>query len=86
MDVVKIMTKNTSTLLSITNWQQLSKVSDSKTHKLKIEDGSGWIIDKATGEVKEYLSTHTFYGNQYQRSTELLQKYGFNVQLSNWDA
>ena len=32
------------------------------------------------------LSTHTFYGNQYEASTEILRKCGFNVTLNNWDA
>lgn len=32
-----------------------------------------------------YLSTHTFYGSQYEDSTKLLQKYGFDVELDNWD-
>lgn len=29
-----------------------------------------------------YLSTHTFYG---KHSTELLQKYGFDIEIDNWD-
>lgn len=32
-----------------------------------------------------YLSTHTFYGKQYKYSTELLQKFGFDVEIDNWD-
>lgn len=32
-----------------------------------------------------YLSTHTFYGSNYEYSTKILQKYGFNVILENWD-
>ena len=32
-----------------------------------------------------YLSTHTFYGNHYKYSTELLQKYGFDIEIDNWD-
>lgn len=70
----------------IDNWQQLAAVEDSETHRLKIEDGAGWIIRKADGEIEEYLSTHTFYGSQYAYSSRLLQKYGFNVELANWDA
>ena len=69
----------------ITNWEELSKIPDSKTHRLFIEEYSGWIISKETGDHDEYLSTHTFYGNNYKYSSELLQKYGFNVQLKNWD-
>lgn len=32
-----------------------------------------------------YLSTHTFYGKHYKHSTELLQKYGFDIEIDNWD-
>lgn len=32
-----------------------------------------------------YLSTHTFYGSQYEYSTELLQEYGFDIEIDNWD-
>ncbi len=32
-----------------------------------------------------YLSTHTFYGNNYEYSTKLLQKYGFDIEIDNWD-
>lgn len=32
-----------------------------------------------------YLSTHTFYGSNYEYSTKLLQNYGFDVEIDNWD-
>lgn len=32
-----------------------------------------------------YLSTHTFYGSNYEYSTKLLQKYGFDIEIDNWD-
>lgn len=32
-----------------------------------------------------YLTTHTFYGSCYKESTKLLQKYGFDVEIDNWD-
>lgn len=70
----------------IDNWEELADVEPSETHYLKIEDGCGWIINKETGECDEYLSTHTFYGSQFQFSSMLLQKYGFSVDLANWDA
>lgn len=44
------------------------------------------------GEKKEdffkyhvYLSTHTFYGSQYEYSTKVLQEHGFDVEIDNWD-
>ena len=32
-----------------------------------------------------YLSTHTFYGNNYMESTNILQACGFDVEIDNWD-
>ncbi len=69
----------------IKNWEELAKIPDSKTHTLVIEDGAGWIVSKENDKYEEYLSTHTFYGRCYDYSSKLLQKYGFNVQLANWD-
>lgn len=70
----------------IKNWEELAQVPCSDTHRLDIvpEDGCGWIKDE-TGNSIEYLSTHTFYSNNYEYSTRLLQTYGFNVILENWD-
>lgn len=72
----------------IKNWKELAEVPESETHKLEItpENGNGWIICKETGDHVQYLSTHTFYGLDYEYNTELLQKHGFDVQLANWDA
>jgi len=75
----------------ITNWEELSKLPDSKTHKLEItpEDGNGWIIRLNPNddflEGREYLSTHTFYGKTHEYSTKLLHGCGFDVVLDNWD-
>ena len=75
----------------IKNWEELSKVPNSKTHSLEItpKDGNGWInplvpTDDVLGG-KEYLSTHTFYGKTHEYSTKKLQSCGFNVVLANWD-
>lgn len=46
---------------------------------------NGNICRKSDNEFMEYLSTHTFYGRNYQYSSALLQEYGFDVQLKNWD-
>lgn len=32
-----------------------------------------------------YLSTHTFYGKHYKESTKILKKYGFDIEIDNWD-
>lgn len=80
----------------ITNWDDLSK-QKSKDGKYKIEmDESGysaWIVpvvetDETNHEFFKhhvYLSTHTFYGKHYKDSTKVLQEYGFDVEIDNWD-
>ncbi len=74
----------------IQTWEELAKVKDSETHRLEIGDHNGWIVtnhpksDKFSDRQK-YLSTHTFYGEQYKRSTGLLQSCGFDVEIANWD-
>lgn len=72
----------------IRTWNELKECT-SETHTLEIDlDGhSGWIRNKENnkGDYEYYLSTHTFYGSTYKHSTEILQNYGFNVQLANWD-
>ena len=32
-----------------------------------------------------YLSTHTFYGKNYEYSTMILQEHGFDIEIDNWD-
>lgn len=74
----------------IRNWEELKEVS-SPTHNLKVElrFGSAWITSKNDKEDgwadRHYLSTHTFYGDQHEESTHILQSCGFNVELANWD-
>lgn len=75
----------------ISTWDELKECT-SETHELEIEDHSGWVRRKERSDKSKdffgnnhYLSTHTFYGSQYQISTKLLQKCGFNVRLANWD-
>ena len=85
----------------ISDWEDLSKIqSESSTHILEvnIKEGSAWLIAKKPKPYNEkynymrqaphldhYLSTHTFYENQYKRSTKLLKVCGFDVKLDNWD-
>ena len=73
----------------ITNWAELAQVPESKTHQLEIDvqGCNGWIKSKENPKAMGYyLSTHTFYGSCYRRSTKALQQRGFNVTLANWDA
>ncbi len=81
---------STSGHLLIKDWAELAKVPDSKTHYLEIdvEGCNGWIYEKKPRferKLPHYLSTHTFYGSNYQRSTYILRKHGFNVTIDNWD-
>lgn len=76
----------------IKNWIELAELKESKTHRLDINVNAcnGWIITKNPKSDKfsdknKYLSTHTFYGLNYKRSTELLQSCGFDVEIDNWD-
>ncbi|QJI52376.1 hypothetical protein [Psychrobacillus phage Perkons] len=78
-------------LVFISTWEELRKCK-SDTHIIEFDRYSGWINPKDESVKYEehfmrgyYLSTHTFYGLNYQSSTEILQKCGFNVQLKNWD-
>lgn len=81
------MTKHVST------WKELDGlVSKDGKHRIDVnlELCSGWIhpVDDVPGEPfgkdNRYLSTHTFYESQCKRSTELLQNFGFDVELVSW--
>lgn len=57
---------------------------------IELENCCGHIRPKEHTKVDDrwlcpYLSTHTFYGLDYKYYTVLLQEYGFDVQLENWD-
>ena len=77
----------------IKDWGELSKIPPNNKYKFKVEDCCGWIVPlKETNETIEhyfdhhiYLSTHTFYGLHYKESTRILQKFGFDVEIDNWD-
>lgn len=90
--------KNTDTAVItepklISTWEELNGLETDRLHiVVDIDRCCGWLRPKSK-EISDieyydnnvYLSTHTFYGSQYAQSTKLLQKLGFNVQLSNWD-
>ena len=79
----------------IKNWKELSKIPSNDKYKIELDEDRccGWIIPiKETEETTKdyykhhyYLSTHTFYGSQYKQSTKILQKFGFDVEIDNWD-
>lgn len=74
----------------IKDWEELAKVSSSETHRLEIGEHNGWIVTKHPvsdkfSDRQQYLSTHTFYEEQHERSTKRLQECGFDVEIANWD-
>ena len=77
----------------IKNWEELAKLPANEKYKIVMNgDGcSGHIVPVDDNvELKMginwiYLTTHTFYGPNYEESTKLINKFGFNVQLDNWD-
>ena len=78
----------------ITTWEELNGL-ESENYKVEVdlEHYCGWIKPKVETEETEenwydhhkYLSTHTFYGRTHEFSTYLLQKFGFDVEIDNWD-
>lgn len=78
----------------IKDWEDLVGL-ESEHYKLEIDvdGGSGWIVPKVETQETEknyfrhhfYLSTHTFYGSNYKFNTRWLQRFGFDVELDNWD-
>lgn len=71
----------------IKTWDELIGLENDKYKVVvDLDAGNGWIISKNNeDDWKEYLSTHTFYGSQYQVSTKTFQKYGFDIEIDNWD-
>ncbi len=78
----------------IRNWKELSEVLANDKYKIEVdlEMCSGWIkpIDEENYEGNYwdnhcYLSTHSFYGSTYKDTTKMLQKFGFDVEIDNWD-
>ena len=70
----------------IKTWEELVGLeSDEYYLEIDVDMCNGIICRKSNDEYMEYLSTHTFYGLNYQYSSALLQEYGFDVQLENWD-
>ena len=77
----------------IKTWEELSK-QESEYYKIELDsEWSGYIVPKVETEETEknywdhhrYLSTHTFYGSEYEYSTKLLQSFGFDIEIDNWD-
>ena len=70
----------------IKSWDELVGLeSDGYYLEIDVDRCNGHIHSKTDKDFYAYLSTHTFYGNDYQYSTARLQECGFDVQLENWD-
>lgn len=76
----------------IHDWNGLCGLENDKYRIVVDEDRCcGWIKPKFDVSNEDhclhnkYLSTHTFYDSSYYYSTTLLRRFGFNVQLANWD-
>ena len=79
----------------IKNWEELSKVPPNDKYKIVVDidmcNGHIVPVEETTETQRDYfehhiyLSTHTFYGSNYEYSTKILQKYGFDVEIDNWD-
>lgn len=83
----------------IKDWNELKQIpQESETHILEVGECNGWLYAKEECSYNEkvdylkqvkhldvYLSTHAFYGSNYQYSTKILKACGFDVELANWD-
>lgn len=70
----------------IKSWDELVGLeSDGYYLEIDVDRCNGHIYSKTDKDFYAYLSTHTFYGHDYQYSTVRLQECGFDVQLKNWD-
>lgn len=79
----------------IRNWEELSKVPPNDKYKIVVDLDmcNGHIVPiEETAKTQNdyfghhvYLSTHTFYGSQYKDSKKILQEYGFDIEIDNWD-
>ena len=80
----------------IKDWGELSKeISKDGKFKIELEEICGaWIepiqetketLNEKYWETHKYLSSHTFYGKHYRESTRILQKFGFDIEIDNWD-
>lgn len=79
----------------VKTWEELSKVKPNGKYKINValESCNAWIVPvKETEETERdyfkhhvYLSTHTFYGEKSEYSTKILQKFGWDIEIDNWD-
>lgn len=83
----------------IKSWDDLKKIlQESDTHILEIKEYSGWLRAKDEKDYNPeidymeqikhldvYLHTHTFYEDNCEFYTKVLQICGFDVELVNYD-
>ena len=75
----------------IKDWGELNGL-ENEIYKVEVETmacgaSCAWIVPKKQSQANNGMARHTslapctFYSNNYQRATEILQKYGFDVEL-----
>ena len=68
----------------INTWEELVGLeSDNYYLKINTERCNGWIKPKDKDGSGYYLTTHSFYEDKRKSTTLLLQKCGFDVELSD---
>lgn len=71
----------------IKDWNDLTGL-ESENYIIEIDTklGCGTIVpkDESSGRSMHYLSTHTFYENNYKGYEKLLKGCGFDVKLQSW--
>ncbi len=73
----------------IRDWEELSKLPPSETHFLKVDVDGGfgevYVKDGNSDSLQCYLSTHTFYKPSHGGTPNILQQFGWDIILDNWD-
>jgi len=76
----------------ISTWEELLEVPPTDKYKIASrENNEVWILPLndeeklKPGTNCDYVYAYSFSGNEYEASTKLLQRYGFNVEIDNWD-
>jgi len=87
---VSDLQKKYPTAILIKTWEELRNFvnnNPSKTHNIAVDRYSAWVEPNLVTMYERgiYLSTHTFYGNNFAESTRILQDSGLNVIIDNWD-
>lgn len=83
----KVVPEKLENVKLVKSWEELASLNlENENFKVEIESNCcGWINSKKENIYGTYLSTHTFYGLSYKRSTLEFQLRGFMIEIDNWD-